>query len=81
MEPIATELSNFTYRGNSSDVIDLPCEVHLDGDGNQQIVASVWEPSDEEREAIREGANIKLFMFSSTPISPVWMETTLEEKL
>jgi hypothetical protein len=64
MKPVRTERSNFTYRGPSPEVGDLPCR----REGG--VVYSTWELSSDERIAIAEGANIELGIFHE-PIPPV----------
>jgi hypothetical protein len=54
MQPIRTERSNFTYKGPTPDIGDLPCR----RDGG--VVYSTWELTAEERIAIAEGSNIEL---------------------
>lgn len=64
MRPIKTERSNFTYKGPTPDILDLPCR-REDG-----VVYSTWFLSDEERIAIAEGSNIELAIYHE-PIPPV----------
>lgn len=69
MKPIRTARSNFTFKGPTPDVGDLPCRL-------EPTVAyalecySTWELSHEERIAIAEGANIELRILG-VPIPPV----------
>ena len=64
MKPVRTERSNFTYRGPTADIKDLPCRREDGG------VYSTWELSPWERIAIAEGANIELGIYHE-PIPPV----------
>jgi len=70
MEPIRTELSNFTYLGPREDIGDLPCErvEYPDGD---RVVFAVYELSDEDRAAIAAGAQLKLGIWNMEPIPAV----------
>lgn len=54
MRPVRTEQSNFTYLGPTPAVADLPCRREAGR------VYSVWQPTDEEREMIANGAQIEL---------------------
>ena len=67
MNPIRTEKSNFTYKGPSPDIGDLPCR----RDPLTHAVYSTWELTHEERIAIAEGANIELGIYYIEPIPPV----------
>jgi hypothetical protein len=64
VRPVRTERSNFTYRGPTHEIGDLPCR-RQDG-----IVFSTWELTLDERIAVAEGANIELGIFAE-PIPPV----------
>lgn len=81
MEPVKTELSNFVYRGDGDQVIDLHTEVHRDGAGKQLAVSSVWEPSPQEREALFVNGRVKLTVFTAQPIAPVMIGVTTEERV
>jgi hypothetical protein len=66
-----------SLRGGTEDndlwVYDLP-----DGDG-RHVIASVWEPSDEERKAIAEGENVRLLVWAIRGTQqPVAIDTTDE---
>lgn len=65
MQPVRTERSNFTYRGPTPDIGDLPCR------RESGVVYSTWRLSPEERIAIAEGANIELGIWYMEPIPPV----------
>lgn len=56
MKPVRTERSNFTFKGPTPDIGDLPCRVEDLG----TVVFSTWTLSPEERVAIAEGSNIEL---------------------
>lgn len=86
MKPIKTDRTNFTYKGPTPDVMDLPVERatvdgaetksgSLDGAG---VVFSVWEPSPEEREFVARGGNIKLGIYGMEPIPPVSLQIVHE---
>jgi len=60
-----TNESNFTYRGPTRDVGDLPCRI----DGLDTF--SIWTLTDEERQRIAAGANIRLGIHGMRPIPPV----------
>ena len=81
MKPIKTNRSNFTYRGPTPDIMDLPCErARLEGgpqDGGSAVY-SVWEPSPEEREFVARGGNIKLGIYGMEPIPPVSLQIVHE---
>lgn len=64
MKPIKTERSNFTYKGPTPNIADLPCR------RENGVIFSTWELSHEERIAIAEGANIELGIYGE-PINPV----------
>lgn len=71
MRPIRTENSNHTYMGPTPEIADLPCE------RSRGAVYGVWALTDEEREMIANGAQIKLGIFTE-PIPPVSVELTNE---
>lgn len=79
MKPVKTVNSSVVYRGGG-DTQDLNCDREAVGiDGRVFFaVSSVWEPSEEERRAIAEGANIKLYIYNE-PIPPVGIGITNEE--
>lgn len=80
MLPVKTERSNQVYRGNDGDVMDLHCEIGAFVGGpfdGMRVCQSVWEPSEEEREAIAYGANIKLAVWSCPP-PPASVDVTNE---
>lgn len=76
MKPIKTENANWVYKGDPKNgVRDLSCEVYFSDDGMSQVaVASVWEPTDEERERIVMGANIRMTLFTQYRIPPSMLE-------
>lgn len=81
MEPVKTEKSNLVYKGYG-DVVDLPCE-RVEAESatlyGHKGILSVWEPTPDEREAIAQGANIKLGIWGMEPIPPVSVEVTNEQ--
>lgn len=86
MEPIRTERSNFVYQGNGDDVVDLPCErttsqPYVNVEPVQREVYSVWKPTEEEREAILGGANVKIGLLMQGRIPPVMVMTTFEREV
>lgn len=82
MQPVKTEKSNFVYLGPTDDIADLPCErvTEVVEDRVHGVVYSVWEPTEEERRAIADGANIKLGIWGMHPIPPVSLEAVQETK-
>lgn len=68
MRPVRTAQSNMVYQGPTPDVGDLHCQRLTPG-----IIASVWEPSPEERARLAAGANIRLVIWGE-PIPPVAVE-------
>jgi hypothetical protein len=67
MNPIKTENSNHNFGapvGHEDHVGDLPCEID-DGDPfgfgeGSKVIWAVYEPNQAERNAIAQGANVKL---------------------
>jgi hypothetical protein len=80
MKPIRTKRSNFTYRGPTSGIGDLPCERTDEeiGGHRYRVVYSVWEPTPEEREFVAKGGNIKLGIVGMEPIPPVSLQIVHE---
>lgn len=77
MKPIRTNRSNFTYRGPTPDIMDLPCErTRIEGGGQDgaPITYSVWELTQEERDFVARGGNIKLGILYAQPIPPVSLQ-------
>lgn len=75
MKPRRTVLSNRVYRldGGTEDN-DLWATYGLEG--GEETLTSVWEPTDEERRQIADGANLALTTWGSgTP--PVALRTTV----
>lgn len=65
MKPVKTPSTNFTYKlPGGTEANDLPCEIVADSDGNR-IIQSNWEPSEEERQAIADGATIYLMVWGN----------------
>jgi hypothetical protein len=89
MKPRRTHRSNYTFRlGGASEDHDLWVEIDnqpipdaseetVDKYGHQ-VIRSCWVPSDDERAAIAEGANIRLTVWGITT-PPVAIDTTTEE--
>lgn len=77
MEPIRTAETNFDYgppRGHEGDIGNLPC---MKGTNNgYPVVFAVYEPDDEERKAIAEGANLRMGLYGIEPICPVSLGIT-----
>jgi hypothetical protein len=63
VKPITTRRTNHNFgpppNVTDGSIGDLPCEIVDHDDGTREIV-SVWELSDEERQAIANGLNIRL---------------------
>ncbi len=81
MRPIKTSRSNFTYTGPTPDIMDLPCErTQIEGGGQDgaPVTFSVWELTEEEREFVARGGNIKLGIFYAHPIPPVSLQIVHE---
>lgn len=82
MQPIETVNSNYVVTGNGDDIVDLPCEVDIPPHSREMpTVYSVWKPSQEQREAIMAGANIKLGLLTGTSIPPINLDITDEEEV
>lgn len=82
MRPIETERTNLVYgAGDNPGVVDLPCERAviegggLDGAG---VIYSVWEFSEEEREFVARGGNLKVGIVGMEPIPPVSLQVVHE---
>jgi hypothetical protein len=67
MKPVKTARSNFVYRGPTAEIGDAWVERRP----NEQVVYLTWQPTQQEREAIWEGANLKMGIFNMEPIPPV----------
>lgn len=86
MQPIKTPQSNFVYKGPTPHVVDLPCEksketICVDAAIIEvSVVYSVWEFTDEERESIARGGNVKLGIMGAEPIPPVLLFVVDEER-
>ncbi len=81
MRPIKTKRSNFTYKGPTPDIMDLPCEIVEAQAGAQDgapITYSVWELTAEEREFVARGGNLKLGILYVQPIPPVSIQIVHE---
>ena len=78
MRPRRFHGANKVFRlGGGNEDNDLWVEVHKVEDevlGTRDAVASVWEPTDEERAAIADGANIQLTVIGGQP--PVMLDAT-----
>ena len=79
MKPVATVNSTTIHQlvGGTREN-DLPSEVRTDSDGSL-TVTSVWEPTEEERDLIAEGYNIRLVVWGGQP--PVALSVTDEETI
>lgn len=65
MRPVKVAQSNIVYRGPTAEIGDLWCQRVSPGQ-----IASVWEPSDEERQLLAEGGRVELVLWSE-PIPPI----------
>ena len=65
MSPIKTKESNFVYRGPTAEIADCPCRREY------AVTFIVWEPTDDEREALAAGAYLRLGIYGLGPIPPV----------
>ncbi len=85
MRPIKTDRSNHVYRGDGRDVTDLHCRVaRLESHDYQDgalITLAVWEPDEEERERIAQGANIEVGILYANPIPPTVVSVTEEKEV
>lgn len=80
MRPVATLNTNHNYGpppGHEETIGDLPCQI-LDEDG-ERWVFSVWELSDEERQAIANGLNVRLGIGWIGGMPPVSLGVTHEQ--
>lgn len=77
MIPVKTVSSNFVYRGPAPDIGDAWVERRP----QERVVYLVWEPTEEERQEIAAGANLKMGIYNMEPIPPVSLFTTTEEKV
>jgi hypothetical protein len=77
MKPRRTHLTHrvFTLPGGTEDN-DL-WVYDLEDDNENHIIASVWVPTDEERELIAKGDNVRLLVWG-TRMFPVAMDVTNE---
>lgn len=77
MKPRRTHFTNrvFTLPGGTEDndlwVYDIP------DDNENNVIASVWVPTDEERERIAKGENVRLLVWGRN-MFPVAMDVTDE---
>lgn len=69
MHPIRTEHSNFTYQGPTPEIADLPCRV------DRNSCYATYAFTDEEREAIAQGANVEIAIHQR-PIPPISLIVT-----
>jgi hypothetical protein len=73
MRPRRTHISNSVYRlagGTEDNDLWVYIDTHADG---SPLVRSCWEPTDEERQAIADGANVELIVWG-TGHPPVAMD-------
>lgn len=77
MKPIKTARSNLVYHGDGADIMDLHCErMEVEGgsvDGGSGVF-SVWEFSEEEREHVSRGGNLKVGVLFVEPVPPVSLQ-------
>lgn len=88
MKAVKTRNSNHNFGpppGLEDYVIDLPCQTMSSMDaygyGKGSVIFSVWEPTDEERKAISEGANVRLGVGWTGTFPPVSIGITDEERI
>lgn len=62
MKPIQTFHTDKRYvvKGDTTGASTLYVEERIDDNNDSKVFSSVWEPSEEERRAIADGANIEL---------------------
>lgn len=73
MNPVRTADANMVYKGPSEEVGDLHCQrVELG------LIASVWEPNEEERKLLAEGGRVQLWLWTE-PIPPISMNVLAKE--
>jgi hypothetical protein len=79
VKPRRTPSSNTVFRlpGGTEDDDLWTCVTHDALDPSQTVICSVWELSDEERQAIADGANVELAMYSGVQ-PPMVLQTTTE---
>jgi hypothetical protein len=76
MKPRRTHNSNGVFHlqdGNEDNDLWIEQVVHSD---KTVTLESVWEPTEEERRAIAEGANIRLIVWWTGGLPPTALETT-----
>lgn len=77
---VPTSTNVFRLAGGNEDN-DLWVERAVDSTGTQPVLLSVWEPSEEERAALAEGATIELCVWGeSTPPVSIAVGASLEER-
>lgn len=77
MKPVKTEHTTTTIKlRGGTDENDLPAYAQPDGHGGR-VICSVWKPTDDEREAIAKGENLRLAVWASG-MPPVAIELTDE---
>ncbi len=77
MKPVRTRESNLVYKGDGANVVDLPCQRARIEEGpfdGGTVIYSVWEPSDEQRAALADGALVRLGIYGMEPIPPVSLD-------
>lgn len=82
MLPIQTERSNFVFKGDGGEVVDLHVERATINGGphdGMPVVYSVWEPTEEDRERIAAGGNIKVGVWLAPP-PPIIVLVTEEQR-
>lgn len=73
MKGIRTIWTEMVYRGPTPEIGDLWCHRSEPG-----IIASVWEPDEEERKMLAEGGRVVLHLFTE-PIPPIMMKVMSDE--
>lgn len=77
MKPAHTDQTHLTHvLAGGDERNDLPSYVTVDAQ-QRQVIVSTWVPTDEERQAIADGANIELMVWGErTP--PVALSTNTD---
>lgn len=71
MNPIKADDANGVMRGNDDDVQDLP--VHFSILMGIRVATSTWMPTEEERQALINGAPVKLSIYGEHPPLMIWV--------
>lgn len=73
MKPVKTARSNFVYRGPTLDIGDAWVERQRvrAPEGDVDVVWMDWQLDDDDRQAIADGALVRLGIWGMEPIPPV----------